>query len=191
MSKSSLPSAWWTGGIPQLVQLAAPWLSTATPEEITGGIVTFTERDEVQAFLLDWLTGLMDSYDRDVLEAASIFRDQFTDAALAFVTGRTTGQVSDISRRLVRYHVALRGRGGDVAFVHGSIRDYVYLRHQQTVVVSCMFRRSPGTPAAVRRPRRTSTPRRRRPRRTCNQAHPCARSDRAYSRARNALGPPT
>jgi hypothetical protein len=118
----------WTGGIPQLVQLAGPWLSTATPEEVTGGIVTFTERDEVQAFLLDWLTGLMDSYDRDILEAASVFRDRFTDAALAFVTGRTTSQVSDTSRRLVRYHVALRGRSGDVAFVHTSIRDYVYER---------------------------------------------------------------
>jgi ATP/maltotriose-dependent transcriptional regulator MalT len=118
----------WTGGIPQLVQLAGPWLATATAEEITGGVVTFTERDEVQAFLLDSLTGLMDSYDRDILEAASIFRDQFTDAALASVTGRTTSQVGDISRRLVRYHVALRSRGGDVAFVHTSIRDYVYQR---------------------------------------------------------------
>lgn len=118
----------WTGGIPQLVQLAVPWLSTATPEEITGGTVTFTERDEVQSFLLDWLTGLLDTYDRDVLEAASIFRDRFTDAALAFVTNRTASQVSDISRRLVRYHVALRSRAGDVAFVHTSIRDYVYQR---------------------------------------------------------------
>lgn len=118
----------WTGGIPQLVQLAGPWLSTATPEEITGGTVTFTERDEVQSFLLDWLTGLLDTYDRDVLEAASIFRDRFTDAALAFVTNRTASQVSDISRRLVRYHVALRSRAGDVAFVHTSIRDYVYQR---------------------------------------------------------------
>lgn len=118
----------WTGGIPQLVQLASPWLATATPEEVTGGMVTLTERDEVQAFLLDWLTGLMDSYDRDILEAASIFRDQFTDSALAYVTHRTAGEVGDTSRRLVRYHVALRGREGDVAFVHTSIRDYVYER---------------------------------------------------------------
>ncbi|MDQ1712076.1 MAG: hypothetical protein QOE45_1526 [Frankiaceae bacterium] len=118
----------WTGGIPQLVRLAAPWLSTATAEEITGGVVSFTERDDVQEFLLDWLTGLMDTYDRDILEAASIFRDQFTDAALAAVSGRTVSQVSDISRRLVRYHVALRSRSGDVAFVHTSIREYVYQR---------------------------------------------------------------
>lgn len=118
----------WTGGIAQLVQLAAPWLSAATPDEISGGLVAFTTQDAVQAFLLDWLTGLMDTYDRDVLEAATIFRDQFTDAALAHVSGRTLAQVSDISRRLVRFHVALRGRGGDVAFVHTSIREYVYQR---------------------------------------------------------------
>jgi ATP/maltotriose-dependent transcriptional regulator MalT len=118
----------WTGGIAQLVSFAAPWLSTADPDEMTGGLVTLTTRDDVQAFLLDWLTGLLDSYDRDILEAASVFRAQFTDAALAFVSDRTKSQVGDASRRLVRYNVALRSRSGDVAFVHTSVRDYVYER---------------------------------------------------------------
>lgn len=118
----------WTGGISQLVALAAAWLRIATEQEISTGMIAFTRRDEVQAFLLDWLTGLMDSYDWDVLEAAAVFRVQFTDAAVAHLTGRTVGQISDVSRRLVRNHIASRGRDEDVAFVHNSIRDYIYHR---------------------------------------------------------------
>lgn len=118
----------WTGGIPQLVSLAAPWLTTASSEEITGGLTALSAHDSVQAFLLDWLTGLMDSYDRDVLEAASVFRGPFTDGALAALTERTLSQISDVCRRLVRYHIAARSRSDDVAFVHTSIRDYIYER---------------------------------------------------------------
>ncbi|MDQ1711169.1 MAG: hypothetical protein QOE45_619 [Frankiaceae bacterium] len=118
----------WTGGIAQLVALAAPWLTTASPEEITGGLVALSAHDSVQAFLLDWLTGLMDSYDRDVLEAASVFHYPFTDGALAALTDRSLAQISDVCRRLVRYHIASRGRSDDVAFVHTSIGDYIYER---------------------------------------------------------------
>src|SRR5205823_2206857 len=81
---------------------------------------------EVQSFLIDSVTDLLDHRDRTVLEAASIFRDQFSDAAAAYVAGRTLGEVRDTSRRLVRYHVATRGRGGDVAFFHTSVRDFFY-----------------------------------------------------------------
>lgn len=118
----------WTQGTPQLTQMAASWLATATPDEVAGGMSIFTERDEVQAFLLDSLTELMDSYDRDILEAASVFRARFSDQPLAFVAGRTTAEVADVSRRLVRFHVASRSRQGDVAFIHTTVQDYVYRR---------------------------------------------------------------
>ncbi|MDQ1712817.1 MAG: hypothetical protein QOE45_2267 [Frankiaceae bacterium] len=118
----------WTQGIPQLTQMAASWLETASADEVAGGMAAFTERDDVQAFLLDCLTELLDSYDRDVLDAASIFRDRFSDEVLAYVAGRTTGEVADVSRRLVRYHIAARSRQSEVAFIHASVRDYVYTR---------------------------------------------------------------
>lgn len=118
----------WTRGIPQLTQLAGSWLTTATTDEIAGGMAVFTEQDEVQAFLLDCLTELMDSYDRDILEAASVFRHRFSDAQLAYVAQRTMGEVTDVCRHLARCHIAVRGRSGDVAFIHTSVRDYVYQR---------------------------------------------------------------
>lgn len=118
----------WTQGIPQLTQMAASWLATASADEVTGGMAAFTERDEVQGFLLDCLTELLDSYDRDILDAASVFRDRFSDEALAQVAARTTGQVADVSRRLVRVHIAARSRQSEVAFIHTSVRDYVYAR---------------------------------------------------------------
>jgi len=118
----------WTQGVPQLTQMAASWLGSATPDEITGGMSVFTDRDEVQAFLLDSLTELMDSYDRDILEAASVFRGRFSDQLLAAVAGRTMGEVADVSRRLVRFHIATRSRQGQVAFIHASVQDYVYRR---------------------------------------------------------------
>lgn len=118
----------WTGGIPQLITLAASWLKTASPEEIAQGTIALADLDEVQEFLLGNVTELMDSDDRVVLEAASVFRGRFSDDALAFVAQRTRGQVQDASRRLVRYYVATRGRDGGVALLHVSVRDYVHDR---------------------------------------------------------------
>lgn len=118
----------WTEGIPHLVKLAAAWLKTATDDEIAHGTDTFNDREEVQAFLLDSITELMGPEDRIILNAASVFRDRFTDEALAFVAERTRGEVQDTSSRLVRAYVATRSRGGDVAFFHGSVRAYVYAR---------------------------------------------------------------
>lgn len=118
----------WTRGIPHLVKLAAAWLKGASPEEVERGIDSFTELDEVQEFLLDNITGLMGAGDRMILGAASVFRDRFNDAALSFVAERTIGEVHDTSSRLVRAYVATRGRNGDVAFFHNSVRDFVYAR---------------------------------------------------------------
>lgn len=118
----------WTEGIPQLVKLAASWLKTATPREIEEGLDSLGELEEVQGFLLTNITDLIGANDRAILEAASIFRDRFTDDALAFVAERTRGEVQDTSRRLVRAYVATRSRAGDVAFFHNSVRDYVYDR---------------------------------------------------------------
>ena len=116
----------WTQGVTHLVQLAASWMRTATMAEVSHGLSAFTQLDEVQDYLLDSVTELLDSQDRRILEAASIFRDRFTDALLAHVGQRTVGEVRDTRRRLVRYHVASRGRQGDVAFFHGTVRDYIY-----------------------------------------------------------------
>jgi ATP/maltotriose-dependent transcriptional regulator MalT len=116
----------WTQGVTHLVRLAASWMRTVTVNEVSRGLEEFTQLDEVQSFLIDSVTDLLDRRDRTVLEAACIFRDQFSDAAAAYVAGRTLGEVRDTSRRLVRYHVATRGRGGDVAFFHTSVRDFFY-----------------------------------------------------------------
>jgi ATP/maltotriose-dependent transcriptional regulator MalT len=116
----------WTQGVTHLVRLAASWMRTVTVNEVSRGLEEFTQLDEVQSFLIDSVTDLLDQRDRLVLEAASVFRDQFSDAAAAYVAERTIGEVRDTSRRLVRYHVATRGRGGDVAFFHTSVRDFFY-----------------------------------------------------------------
>jgi ATP/maltotriose-dependent transcriptional regulator MalT len=116
----------WTQGVTHLVRLAASWMRTVTVNEVSRGLEEFTQLDEVQSFLIDSVTDLLDRRDRTVLEAACVFRDQFSDAAAAYVAGRTLGEVRDTSRRLVRYHVATRGRGGDVAFFHTSVRDFFY-----------------------------------------------------------------
>lgn len=116
----------WTQGVTHLVRLAASWMRTVTATEVSRGLEEFTQLDEVQSFLIDSVTDLLDRRDRIVLEAASVFRDQFSDAAAAYVAERTLGEVRDTSRRLVRYHVATRGRGGDVAFFHTSVRDFFY-----------------------------------------------------------------
>lgn len=122
----------WTGGICQLVKLAASWLKTATPEEVTvhttAGVDALGDTEGVQAFLLDTITELIGPEDRGILRAASVFRDRFTDDALAFVAHRTRGEIQDASMRLVRSYLATRGRRGDVAFFHTSVRDYVYAR---------------------------------------------------------------
>lgn len=118
----------WTDGIPQLVKLAASWLKTATRSEIAEGLDSLTDLEEVQDFLLGNITGLLGPDERSILEAASIFRDRFTDDALAFVADRTRGEVQDTSRRLVRAYIASRSRAGDVAFFHNSVREYVYDR---------------------------------------------------------------
>lgn len=118
----------WTQGICQLVKLAAAWLKTTTPDEVAEGIESLEANEDVQAFLLDTITELIGPEDRAILSAASVFRDRFTDDALAFVAQRTRGEVQDASMRLVRSYLATRGRGGDVAFFHNSVRDYVYVR---------------------------------------------------------------
>ena len=118
----------WTEGVPHLIKLAASWLKTATPSEIAQGVESLSDREEVQDFLLGSITELIGPDDRAILQAASIFRDRFTDDALAFVAERTRGEVQDTSRRLVRAYVATRSRSGDVAFFHHSVRGYVYDR---------------------------------------------------------------
>src|SRR5205823_5863746 len=77
---------------------------------------------------LDSITELISSDDRAILEAASIFRDRFTDHALAFVSERPRGAVEDAGRRLVRSYVVTRSRHGDVAFLHVTVRDYIRSR---------------------------------------------------------------
>jgi len=118
----------WIGGIPHLVKLAASWIKTATPEEIERGTASLGNQIEVQAFLLENITELIDPDDRAVLEAASIFRDRFADDALAYVSERSRGEVQDTSVRLDRLYIATRSRGGDCSFFHASVRDYVYER---------------------------------------------------------------
>jgi ATP/maltotriose-dependent transcriptional regulator MalT len=118
----------WTGGTPNLIKLAASWLKTASPEEIARGVRSLNEQEEVQSFLLSYTTQLLGPDDREVLEAASIFRDRFSDEGLAFVSERTRGEIVDASLRLSRVYVATRSREGDTAFFHTSVRDYVYAR---------------------------------------------------------------
>ncbi|HEX2295120.1 MAG TPA: hypothetical protein VHN37_07410 [Actinomycetota bacterium] len=118
----------WTGGNPHLVKLSASWLKTATPSEIARGVEALKDQEDVQAFLLSNITELLDSDDRGILEAASIFRGRFSDDALAYVARQTRGAVQDASHRLVRSYVATRSRQGVSAFFHGTVRDYVYDR---------------------------------------------------------------
>lgn len=118
----------WTGGNAHLIKLAASWLKTATQEEIARGVASLNEQEEVHTFLLSYITQLLSPDDRDILEVASIFRDRFSDEALAFVSGRTRGEIVDTSLRLARVYVATRSREGDTAFFHNSVRDYVYAR---------------------------------------------------------------
>ncbi|MFN2586921.1 MAG: hypothetical protein ABR613_02215 [Actinomycetota bacterium] len=118
----------WTGGNPHLIKLSASWLKTATPEEIARGVEGLIDQEEVQAFLLSNITELLDSDDREILQAASIFRGRFSDDALAYVARQTRGAVQDASHRLVRSYVATRSRQRISAFFHGSVRDYVYER---------------------------------------------------------------
>lgn len=118
----------WTHGNPHLVKLAASWLKTATDEEVARGVGSLNDRADVQTFLLSNVTGLLDGDDRALLEAASIFRDRFSDDALAFVAQRTRGAVIDAGMRLVRAYVATRSLDGEGAFFHASVRDYVYSR---------------------------------------------------------------
>lgn len=118
----------WTNGVPQLVNLAAAWLKTATPSEVAAGLTEFSSRAQVQAFLLGTITELLDADDRAILDAASVFRAKFSDDAVAAVARVSRGAVLDAALRLVRGHVATRSRGGDTAFFHASVREYVYDR---------------------------------------------------------------
>jgi hypothetical protein len=120
----------WTEGVPQLIKFAATWLRHTGATGVSDWPSTsLSEIDEVQEYLLDAITAeALDSEDRVVLNAASIFRDRFSDDALAYVAVRTRGAVQDTSRRLVRQHLATRSRAGDVAFFHATVRDYVYAR---------------------------------------------------------------
>jgi ATP/maltotriose-dependent transcriptional regulator MalT len=118
----------WTSGNVHLLKLAASWLRTATKEEVDEGVESLKDLEEVQVFLLDTVTELIDSDDRTILRGASVFRDRFSDDALAHVTRRTAGTIMDASLRLVRAYVATRSRNGDSAFFHHSVRDYIYER---------------------------------------------------------------
>jgi ATP/maltotriose-dependent transcriptional regulator MalT len=118
----------WTHGNPHLVKLAASWLKTASDDEVARGVDSLNDRLEVQTFLLSNVTGLLDGDDRALLEAASVFRDRFSDDALAFVAQRTRGAVIDAGMRLVRSYVATRSLDGEGAFFHASVREYVYAR---------------------------------------------------------------
>lgn len=118
----------WTKGVAHLISLAGSWLKTSTDQEVSQVFGSLSKLDEVQDYLLDCITELMGAVDRSILEAASVFRDRFTDEALAHVSGNTRGTVADASRYFVRFHVATRGRDGDVAFFHASVRDYIYAR---------------------------------------------------------------
>lgn len=118
----------WTEGNAHLIKLAASWLKTATPKEVAHGVASLKNSSEVQTFLLDYITELLDSDDRALLESASVFRERFSDDALAFVAERTRGAVMDASLRLVRSYVATRSLEGDSALFHGSVRDYIYAR---------------------------------------------------------------
>jgi ATP/maltotriose-dependent transcriptional regulator MalT len=118
----------WTEGIPHLIKLAAAWVKTADPDEVSRGTDSLNDLDEVQDFLLGYITEMLDVDDRDILDAACVFRERFTDDALAHVAARTRGEVQDASRRLVRVYIATRGRDGDCSFFHTSVRDYLYQR---------------------------------------------------------------
>jgi ATP/maltotriose-dependent transcriptional regulator MalT len=118
----------WTGGNPHLIKLSASWLKTATPDEVSRGVQGLIDQEAVQSFLLSNITELLDSDDREILEAASIFRGRFSDDALAYVARQTRGAVQDASHRLVRSYVATRSRHRTSAFFHGTVRDYVYDR---------------------------------------------------------------
>ncbi len=118
----------WTAGLPQLIRLAGSWLRSASDEEVARGLTGFTDLDEVQSFLLGSIAELIDTADRRVLDAASMFRQPFNNEALAFVAELSVGAVRDTSRRLVRAHVGSRSRDGNVAFFHASVREYFYSR---------------------------------------------------------------
>lgn len=118
----------WTEGLPHLVTLAASWLKTASPTDVAAVTTSLGRQDQVQDFLLGAISDLLDAADRAILDAASVFRDRFTDESLAFVSQQTLGAVEDASRRLVRRHLASRSRDGDVAFFHASVREYFYAR---------------------------------------------------------------
>lgn len=118
----------WTGGNPHLLKLAASWIKTASDEDVARGFASLEERADVQTFLLSNVTEILDSDDRALLAAASIFRDRFSDDALAYVAQRTRGAVLDAGLRLARAYVATRRIDGEGAFFHASVRDYVYAR---------------------------------------------------------------
>lgn len=118
----------WTEGNTHLIKLAASWLKTASSDDVSKGVASLNDWTEVQDFLLNYVTDLLDSDDRALLEAASIFRERFSDDALAYVAERTRGAVMDASLRLVRSYVATRSLEGDSALFHGTVRDYIYAR---------------------------------------------------------------
>ncbi len=117
-----------TAGNPQLIRLTAPWLDAATRTEIDHVLLRLADHEHVQAFVLTNVTELLDQDDRCILEAACIFRARFSDDALAYVAERTRGAVQDAGRRLVRSYVATRSKEGLSAFLHTSVRDYLYDR---------------------------------------------------------------
>jgi hypothetical protein len=118
----------WTNGNPHMLKLAASWLRKANPEQVEEGVASLRDQAEIQDFLLSQVTNVIDPDDIEILKGASIFRSQFSDDALAFVTDKTRGAVVDSSIRLIRAYIATRNRDGDSAFFHNSVRDFVYER---------------------------------------------------------------
>ncbi|MDQ1713339.1 MAG: hypothetical protein QOE45_2789 [Frankiaceae bacterium] len=116
----------WTGGVPHLVTLAAPWMKQVRPERVVEQIAELSTRAQVQSFLLSTLTSVLEPAVREILDAASVFRDRFTDEAVAAVADQSLGMVRDASHKLVRAHAATRSLQGEGAFFHASVRDYVY-----------------------------------------------------------------
>ena len=117
-----------TGGNPHLIRLAGRWVLSVSPDDLDAAVETLSDHADIRAFLLADVTDLLDRADKRVLEAASVFRSKFSDDALGYVAQRTRGEVEDVSQRLVRSYIATRSRHGAIAFLHTSVRDYVYER---------------------------------------------------------------
>lgn len=116
----------WTAGNPHLVNLAARWLEGATSQEAARGIEGFVRQQDVHAFLVETLSEV-DVEDRDLVDAASVFRLDFSQEALGYVADRTRGLADAVNTLMRAYVFAPRPTGG-ATFFHRGTRDYVYDR---------------------------------------------------------------